>query len=56
MRTNAVTFCVSFLTVILGQPCLAIDRYVSPTGGNLAPFTSWSDAATNIQDAIDAVS
>lgn len=30
------------------------DRYVSPTGGHLPPFTNWADAATNIQDAIEA--
>lgn len=29
-------------------------RYVSLTGGHLPPFLSWSDAATNIQAAIDA--
>src|SRR5262245_30120005 len=55
MRTNAIIFCVAFLAAIV-QPCLAIDRYVSPVGGNVPPFTSWSDAATNIQEAIDAAS
>jgi hypothetical protein len=33
---------------------LAADRYVSLDGGHVPPFTSWADAATNIQDAIDA--
>ena len=34
--------------------CPAVDRYVSLTGGHVPPFTSWADAATNIQIAIDA--
>jgi hypothetical protein len=32
----------------------AADRYVSLTGGHVPPFTSWADAATNIQAAVDA--
>lgn len=34
----------------------AADRFVSLDGGHVPPFTSWSDAATNIQAAIDAAS
>jgi N-acetylneuraminic acid mutarotase len=29
-------------------------NYVSLSGKHIAPFTNWTDAATNIQDAIDA--
>ena len=29
-------------------------RYVSPSGGHVAPFASWEEASTNIQSAIDA--
>ncbi len=34
----------------------AIDRFVSLAGAHVSPFTSWADAATNIQAAIEASS
>ena len=35
------------------QPVAADVRYVSPTGLHVPPFASWTDAATNVQAAID---
>lgn len=34
----------------------ATTYYVSPTGGNTSPYANWADAATNIQDAVNAAS
>ncbi|MCW5555522.1 MAG: hypothetical protein KIS67_25590, partial [Verrucomicrobiae bacterium] len=34
----------------------AVDRYVSLAGGHVPPFTDWTSAATNIQEAIDTAS
>lgn len=34
----------------------ATERFVSPSGGNMPPYTDWASAATNIQDAIDVSS
>ena len=34
----------------------AFTYYVSLTGGNVWPYTNWVDAATNIQNAVDAAS
>jgi len=31
-------------------------HYVAPAGAHISPFISWSEAATNLQDAVDAAS
>jgi hypothetical protein len=49
----AVGFALLFLNCITSH---AVDRYVSLAGGHVPPFTDWSTAATNIQQAIDAAS
>ena len=41
------------LLLIISQKVDADTHYVSPSGGNVSPFTSWTTAATNIQNAVD---
>ena len=50
---NKVCFAL-LLTGLLSHPALAEMRYVSPAGLHSPPFTNWTDAATNIQSAINA--
>jgi hypothetical protein len=56
MKALPITSAASLLALFLIIDCFATDRFVSLDGGNTAPFATWADAATNIQDAIDAAS
>jgi len=43
-----------FLSILfVSQNILAVTNYVSKTGAHISPFTSWANAATNIQAAVD---
>lgn len=51
--TNATCNASATVTVqVAAQPI----HYVAPGGGHVPPFANWSDAATNIQAALDAAS
>jgi hypothetical protein len=56
MQTSRAIFLAFLLTPLLAASSRATERFVSPNGPNLSPFTSWDSAATNIQDAIDIAS
>ena len=38
---------------VLADSSLAVTRYVSPSGGNTPPYTSWGTAARRIHDAVN---
>ena len=44
---------VLFIIFFVSQNLFATTNYVSKTGGHVSPFTSWANAATNIQAAVD---
>ena len=47
---------ILLLVFFAAQNISAITNYVSKTGANVPPFVSWENAATNIQNAVDAAS
>ena len=47
---------ILFLIFFASQKIFAVTHYVSKTGGHIPPFTSWANAATNIQPAVNAAS
>ena len=47
-------FITTIIILFAVQNIFAATNYVSKTGGHVFPFSSWADAATNIQAAVDA--
>lgn len=57
MKTRfTLFFIVAFFYISLATVFAQNTYYVSPTGGNIAPYNSWADAATDIQTAVDQAS
>lgn len=57
MREKTAIYRTMFVLLaigISGREVGALDRYVSPTGGNAPPFTNWATAANDIQQAVNA--
>ncbi len=45
---------VLFLIIFFTQKGFADTHYVDPSGGNISPYTTWGNAAHDIQDAVDS--
>src|SRR6266576_1182363 len=54
MKTSRFAFVCGLALAFISPRVSATDRFVSLTGGHVPPFINWTDAATNIQEAIDA--
>ena len=54
---KTITKITIFLSILfVSQNLLAATNYVSKTGGNVSPYTSWANAANDIQAAVDVAS
>ncbi|MBE0541357.1 MAG: PKD domain-containing protein [Verrucomicrobia bacterium] len=54
MNTTQLALACTFALALSFPSASATERFVSPAGGHIPPFNTWTDAATNIQAAIDA--
>lgn len=54
MTRKMLVVVACLLAVVLVDSSFAVTRYVSPSGGNTPPYTSWGTAARRIHDAVSA--
>ena len=53
---NITTISIFLIIIFATQKIFADTHYASKTGGNNSPYTSWANAATTIQNAVNAAS